>query len=140
MSDSTQNRSKEEIIAERQSNLPMPDAPPVESDFNTSDGSAMNVGSGGISTDGTESSSGLRNPASGDSAVRDQKENEAGLNVGRVPGGTASDAAGDRKTGTTETRNADYGYPEKSDPAGADVTRGHKETTLSKDSVGPGAS
>lgn len=110
----------------------------------------MNVGSGGRSDDfsaGGEAGQGLRGPATGGSAVREQgaafKENTAGMNVGRVPGGTASDAAaGSRKTGQTdaETRGADYGYPQKADPSTDAATRAPKETTLSSSSTGPGSS
>ncbi|KAK6839898.1 hypothetical protein PG987_005764 [Apiospora arundinis] len=60
-------QSKADQIEEVRSNLPKPEAPPVKSDFNTNDGSATNVGSGGVSSDistGAGSSSGLREPAS----------------------------------------------------------------------------
>lgn len=70
MSDST--KSKSEIIDERQANLPLPEQPPVASDWNSADASKVNVGSGGVAEDisyggGSDS---LRGPATSDSAVR----------------------------------------------------------------------
>ncbi|KAF2759030.1 hypothetical protein EJ05DRAFT_329792 [Pseudovirgaria hyperparasitica] len=118
----TGQQSKADIIEERKANLPLPEQPPVASDFNSSDARTVNVGSGGISADSSES--GLRNPATADSSVRtdggDTKTNTAGLHAGRVPGGLPSDAlAGKAKDSSkaTETRGEDYGYPSKSDPA-----------------------
>lgn len=67
----TQPRS--EVIAERQANLPLPEQPPVASDWNSADGSEVNVGSGGVQSDVSYengSESGLRGPATGDSNVR----------------------------------------------------------------------
>ncbi|KAL8680214.1 MAG: hypothetical protein Q9186_003572 [Xanthomendoza sp. 1 TL-2023] len=67
------NAPKADLIAERQSNLPRPDDPPVASDFNSSDTSTVNVGSGGVSSDvsyGGGSESGLRGPATSESGVR----------------------------------------------------------------------
>lgn len=40
------DKSKSDIIAERQANLPLPDQPPTASDWNSSDASTVNVGSG----------------------------------------------------------------------------------------------
>jgi hypothetical protein len=42
-------QSKADLIAERVAGLPKPEDPPVKSDFNTGDPSAVNVGSGSIS-------------------------------------------------------------------------------------------
>ncbi|KAL9612963.1 MAG: hypothetical protein Q9167_002492 [Letrouitia subvulpina] len=67
------NRPKDEIINERQQNLPLPDQPPVQSDWNSADASKVNVGSGGVQSDvsyGGGSESGLRGPATSDSSLR----------------------------------------------------------------------
>ncbi|KAK4693609.1 hypothetical protein P7C71_g3828, partial [Lecanoromycetidae sp. Uapishka_2] len=67
------SKPKQEIIDERQANLPLPDQPPVASDWNSSDSSKVNVGSGGVQSDvsyGAGSESGLRGPATSDSSVR----------------------------------------------------------------------
>lgn len=60
--------SNAEKIANAQSNLPLPEQPPVASDWNSADGSTTNVGSGrdvtsGVST-GAGETAGLREPAS----------------------------------------------------------------------------
>ena len=129
MSDES-NKSKADIIAERQANLPLPEQPPTASDFNSSDARTVNVGSGGVSSDisyGGGSSS-MREPASGDSDVRasgeDWKTNTAGSEVGRTAKegleGLPNDAVtrdARNKTGTVETRQPDYGYPHQSDPS-----------------------
>ncbi|KAI4221951.1 MAG: hypothetical protein L6R36_006530 [Xanthoria steineri] len=67
------NAPKPEVIADRQSKLPLPDDPPVASDFNSSDASTTAVGSGGVQSDvsyGGGSETGLRGPATSDSALR----------------------------------------------------------------------
>lgn len=62
-------RDKQDIIAERQSNLPLPEDPPGKSDFNSSDQRTVNVGSGeeptGNFAHGAES---LREPVSIDAS------------------------------------------------------------------------
>ena len=61
------------MIKERQANLPLPEQPPVASDWNSSDASMVNVGSGGVQSDvsyGAGSDAGLRGPATSESAVR----------------------------------------------------------------------
>lgn len=60
--------SNADKIANTQSNLPLPEQPPVASDWNSADPSTTNVGSGrdvasGVST-GAGETSGLREPAS----------------------------------------------------------------------------
>lgn len=60
--------SNAEKIAKAQSNLPLPEQPPVASDWNSADGSKTNVGSGrdvasGVSY-GAGETAGLREPAS----------------------------------------------------------------------------
>ncbi|KAL8694768.1 MAG: hypothetical protein Q9218_000614 [Villophora microphyllina] len=77
------NQPKDEIIKERQSNLPLPEDPPVASDFNSADGSTVNVGSGGVQSDvsyGGGSESGLRGPATSDSSLRTDGE-QFGINT-----------------------------------------------------------
>jgi hypothetical protein len=67
-------QSKADLIAERQANLPLPEDPPAKSDWNSSDPKTVNFGSGGVSSDiltGAGSSSGLREPATGGSGVRE---------------------------------------------------------------------
>lgn len=60
-------------MAERQANLPLPEDPPVASDWNSADARTVNVSSGDklpdIST-GDATSSGLRGPATAGSGVR----------------------------------------------------------------------
>lgn len=63
-----QEKSKADLIEERKSNLPLPDQPPVASDWNSADATKVNVGSGGTQSDisyGAGSESGLREPATG---------------------------------------------------------------------------
>lgn len=59
--------SNSEKIAKAQSNLPLPEQPPVPSDWNSADERTVNVGSGrvesGVST-GDGETAGLREPAS----------------------------------------------------------------------------
>jgi len=69
---STETRSKADIIEERRANLPLPEDPPVASDFNSADARTVNVGSGGVQSDisyggGSDS---LRGPATSESSVR----------------------------------------------------------------------
>lgn len=68
----------------------------------------------------------LREPATGDSAVRTDPEsnrtNVQGQGVGReaIEGGIPNDAVarGSKdKQGLKDTTNKDYGYPQKNDPA-----------------------
>ena len=130
MSSTDAGKSKSEIIAERQANLPLPEQPPQPSDFSSADARTVNVGSGGISSDISAGggSSSLREPATGDSDVRasgeEWKTNTAGSEVGRTAkdnlGGLPSDAVTREARGklaTEETRQPDYGYPQKSDPS-----------------------
>lgn len=64
-------QSKAELIEERKAALPLPEQPPVASDWNSADASTVNVGSGGVSDNDVAHGRGaLRGPATGDSAVR----------------------------------------------------------------------
>ena len=59
-------QSKDQKIAEAQANLPLPDQPPVASDWQSADARTVNVGAGKTEGNpGTDSSaqSGLRGPA-----------------------------------------------------------------------------
>lgn len=70
-------KSKAELIDERKSALPLPEDPPVASDWNSADGRTTNVGSGGVQSDvsyGNGSDAGLRGPATADSSVRTDGE------------------------------------------------------------------
>jgi len=77
------NQSKADIIAERQANLPLPEEPPVQSDWNSADARTVNISSGGRQADfstGDASSTGLREPATGPSGVR----KEGGVDMSSV--------------------------------------------------------
>ena len=127
MSGTEENKSKADIIAERQANLPLPDQPPGPSDFNSADARTVNVGSGGVSDTFSKGEDALRGPATGDSAARADPDsntsNVVGLSgVGRegMEGGIPNDAVarGSKdKANTVDTTGKDYGYPQKSDPA-----------------------
>ncbi|KAI0134369.1 hypothetical protein BJ170DRAFT_679265 [Xylariales sp. AK1849] len=63
----TMTQSKADKIEEVRSNLPLPDQPPVASDWNSADARNVNVGAGATQSDistGAGSTSGLREPAS----------------------------------------------------------------------------
>ena len=65
-------KSKADIISERQANLPLPEDPPVASDWNSADASKVNVGSGRLEEDISygDGSDSLRGPATAESSVR----------------------------------------------------------------------
>jgi len=66
-------KSKAEIIDERQANLPLPEDPPTASDWNSADARMVSVGSGeeaDVST-GDGSTAGLREPATKGSGARE---------------------------------------------------------------------
>lgn len=59
--------SKQDDIEQTRQNLPLPDQPPVASDWQSADATKVNVGSGAQSSDvstGAGADSGLREPAS----------------------------------------------------------------------------
>ncbi|OCL01095.1 uncharacterized protein K441DRAFT_650690 [Cenococcum geophilum 1.58] len=102
--------SKQEIIDERQANLPLPEQPPRSSDWNSSDERTMNVGPSGREDDISASRRGpetLREAATGESDIRvsgeEWKTNTAANGAGREAKdnlqGLPNDAA------TRETRN-----------------------------------
>ncbi|KAL8392939.1 hypothetical protein RB595_002941 [Gaeumannomyces hyphopodioides] len=58
--------SKQDLINRRQANLPLPEQPPVASDWQSADARNVNVGSGRVESDistGDAASTGLREPA-----------------------------------------------------------------------------
>lgn len=58
---------KTKKVEEARSNLPLPEQPPVASDWNSADARNVNVGSGAVQSDistGAGATSGLREPAS----------------------------------------------------------------------------
>jgi len=68
-------KSKADVIDERQANLPLPEEPPVASDWNSADARTVNVSTGERQGDisiGDASSTGLREPASKGSGVREE--------------------------------------------------------------------
>ncbi|KAF8858935.1 hypothetical protein BDZ45DRAFT_384597 [Acephala macrosclerotiorum] len=72
-----EQQSKADLIAERQANLPLPDDPPVASDWNSADARTVNVKAGErqeeIPTGTSEASTvGLREPATEGSGVRQE--------------------------------------------------------------------
>jgi len=124
----SENISKKDIIEERKANLPLPEDPPVQSDWNSADASTVNVGSGSTSGAFSAGNDGLREPATGDSAVRTDGAtygvNTQTQGVGREGqdslGGLPNDAVarGSKdKSNTADTTGKDYGYPQKSDPS-----------------------
>lgn len=69
-----EQQSKADLISERQANLPLPEDPPTTSDWNSADARNVNVGSGAQGSDvstGNGATTGLREPATGGSGVRE---------------------------------------------------------------------
>jgi hypothetical protein len=101
------------LVNERQSNLPLPEQPPVASDFNSSDARTVNVGSGGQEASITSGSGSLREPAVGDAsgAAREAKDG-----LGGIPNDAVTRDQKDH-TGLAQTTGKDHGYPSKSDPS-----------------------
>ncbi|GLI71973.1 hypothetical protein PoHVEF18_000140 [Penicillium ochrochloron] len=84
-----QNTDKSKQIDEAKANLPLPDQPPVASDWNSSDQRTVNVGSGGIEGPiSADNDTALRGPATAGSSARIDgaemhKTTAPGGNVGR---------------------------------------------------------
>lgn len=100
-------------IDEAQSNLPLPEQPPVASDFNSADARTVNVGSGGQETGISSGGGSLREPAI-DHAGPSAREAKDGLS------GIPNDAVTrDQKnhSGLAQTTGKDYGYPSENDPS-----------------------
>jgi len=69
----SEQESRQETIDRVQANLPLPDQPVggASADLQSADARTVNVGSGGVNVKlGTQSSEGLRGPATADSSVR----------------------------------------------------------------------
>ena len=67
-------QSKADLIAERQANLPLPEEPPVASDWNSADARTVNVQAGEKQpelSNSAVSSTGLQEPATKGSGVRE---------------------------------------------------------------------
>ncbi|EMC99188.1 hypothetical protein BAUCODRAFT_53302, partial [Baudoinia panamericana UAMH 10762] len=96
-------KSKAQIIEERKANLPLPEQPPVASDFNSADGSTVNVGSGGVSDTFSKGNDALRGPATGDSAGVGREGLESGIPSDAVARGSKD------KAGLKDTTGKDYG-------------------------------
>ncbi|MCJ1290245.1 hypothetical protein MMC34_001781 [Xylographa carneopallida] len=87
-------QSKADLIEERRANLPLPEDPPVASDWNSADARTVNVGSGGVQSDistggGSDS---LRGPATADSSARTDGE-ALGVNTGEPNEGMGREGA-----------------------------------------------
>jgi hypothetical protein len=70
-----EQQSRADLIAERQANLPLPENPPVASDWNSADARTVNVKAGELQEEismSESSSTGLREPATQGSAVREE--------------------------------------------------------------------
>jgi hypothetical protein len=102
-------KDKPTIIAERQANLPLPDDPPGPSDFNSADQRTVNIGKNDVAAGALTENDALREPATGDSAVRadpdETKTNVQGMSkVGREGednlGGLPNDAVTRNKKDT----------------------------------------
>lgn len=90
------DKNKKEIIAERQAGLPLPEDPPTKSDFNSADGSTVNVGSGRISG---SSDGDLREPAVGGGLPTGRETAD-----GRLPNDAAAQGS-KNKAGLANTTN-----------------------------------
>ena len=116
-----EQQSKADIIEERRSNLPLPEEPPVKSDWNSADPNTVNVGSGGVSDTFSKGNDALRGPATGDSAARSQGSTlTQGVGREAIEGGIPNDAVarGSKDhAGLKDTTGKDHGYPHKSDPS-----------------------
>ncbi|KAI4842890.1 hypothetical protein E4T44_07055 [Aureobasidium sp. EXF-8845] len=93
------DQNKADLIEERRSNLPKPEDPPAKSDFNSTDASTVDVGSGRIS--GVDQGVG--------------REGKDGLSA--IPNDAVTREA-KHKAGLADTTGKDYGYP-KNDPSSA---------------------
>ncbi|EDU43039.1 hypothetical protein PtrSN002B_007562 [Pyrenophora tritici-repentis] len=102
-----------EAVNEAQSNLPLPDQPPVASDFNSSDARTVNVGSGGQEGSFASGGGAIREPAV---AVGGPAAREAKDGLGGLPNDAVSREAKDH-SGLADTTGKDYGYPGKNDPS-----------------------
>jgi hypothetical protein len=102
-----------QAVNEAQSNLPLPEQPPVASDFNSSDARTVNVGSGGQEASIASGGGALREPAvgAGGASGREAKDGLSG-----IPNDAVSREAKNH-SGLADTTGQDYGYPQKNDPS-----------------------
>ncbi|KAH7385930.1 hypothetical protein BKA66DRAFT_65104 [Pyrenochaeta sp. MPI-SDFR-AT-0127] len=109
----TDLKANPSIVDERKSNLPLPDQPPVASDFNSADARTVNVGSGGVEGGISSGGGSLREPATGHagSSGREAKDGLSG-----IPNDAVTRDQKDH-SGLQDTTGKDYGYPSKNDPS-----------------------
>lgn len=107
-------KSNPQAVNEAQSNLPLPEQPPVASDFNSSDARTVNVGSGGQEGSFVTGDGAIREPAVGASGISSGREAKDGL--GGIPNDAVSREAKNH-SGLADTTGKDYGYPGKNDPS-----------------------
>jgi hypothetical protein len=105
-------KANPDLVDERKANLPLPEQPPVASDFNSADARTVNVGSGGQEAGISSGSGSLREPATGDAsgAGREAKDGLSGIPNDAVTRDQKDHA------GLEQTTGKDYGYP-KNDPS-----------------------
>ncbi|KAH8724066.1 hypothetical protein GQ44DRAFT_773323 [Phaeosphaeriaceae sp. PMI808] len=106
-------KANTDLVDERKSNLPLPDQPPVASDFNSADARTANVGSGGREADISSGSGSLREPATGDASDAGRQAHDG---LSGIPNDAVTRDQKDR-SGLAQTTGKDYGYPGKSDPS-----------------------
>jgi hypothetical protein len=109
----TDMKGNTQAVNEAQSNLPLPEQPPVASDFNSSDASTVNVGSGGQEASFASGGGAIREPAVGAGGVAGR---EAKDGLGGIPNDAVSRDQKDH-SGLANTTGKDYGYPQKNDPS-----------------------
>jgi hypothetical protein len=109
----TDLKGNTQAVNEAQSNLPLPEQPPVASDFNSSDARTVNVGSGGQEASFASGGGALREPTVGAAGAAGR---EAKDGLGGIPNDAVSREQKDH-SGLADTTGKDYGYPQKSDPS-----------------------
>lgn len=102
-----------QVVNEAQSSLPLPEQPPVASDFNSADARTVNVGSGGQEASFTSGGGVIREPAvgAGGASGREAKDGLDG-----IPNDAVAREAKNH-SGLADTTGKDYGYPSKNDPS-----------------------
>ncbi|KAF9739123.1 hypothetical protein PMIN06_002234 [Paraphaeosphaeria minitans] len=96
------SQSKADLIDERKANLPLPEDPPVASDFNSADARTVNVGSGGQASDIS------RSGFDGETLASTGRQAKDGLDG--IPNDAVTRDAKD-KAGLAQTTGKDYGTP-----------------------------
>ncbi|OAK95528.1 hypothetical protein IQ06DRAFT_258709 [Phaeosphaeriaceae sp. SRC1lsM3a] len=107
-------KANPDLVDERKANLPLPDQPPVASDFNSADARTVNVGSGGQEASISSGTGALREPAVGGDASGAGRQAKDGLSG--IPNDAVTRDQKDHK-GLEQTTGKDYGYPSKNDPS-----------------------